>query len=275
MKKIALLLIMAVAGCVGVFAQAAPSQTPQAAPSIADANSQKARALLNKMIAALGGQAYLTYTTRTEMGRGYGFYKGEPNSVGTMFWRFWKYPDKERVELTKKRDITQIVVGDKGYEITYKGTAVQEPEPLDDFLRRRAHSLEIVLRTWLPDPATQVFYDGASVAEQKMSDSVTLMNKDNDSVTIFIDQITSLPVKRTFTYRDPTDKLKNEEAETYANFRAEQGIMTPHTISRSHNGMMTNQRFISEIHYNVDVPDSLFQATVTYDPYKRSGPRQR
>ena len=57
--------------------------------------------MLDKMIAALGGQAYLTYKTRTDSGRSYGFYKGDPNSIGTPFWRFYKYPDKDRIELTK------------------------------------------------------------------------------------------------------------------------------------------------------------------------------
>lgn len=116
MKRIAALLPLIVAlACVqGMCAQDEPTPSQQqpatAAPLTAEANAQKGRALLNKMIAALGGQAYLTYTSKTEMGRGYGFYQGEPNSVGTEFWRFWKFPDKERVELTKKRDVIQIIV---------------------------------------------------------------------------------------------------------------------------------------------------------------------
>jgi hypothetical protein len=278
-RTTALLALLAALACVpGAFAQSdlstqAPPQAGSSAPQTADANAQKGRALLDKMITALGGQAYLQYTTKTEVGRGYGFYQGEPNSVGTRFWRFWKYPDKERVELTKKRDIIQIIVGDKGYETTYKGTAEIEPDVLRDTLRRRAHSLEIVLRQWLRDPGTQVFYDGTALAEQKSCDSVTLLTKDNDSVTIFIDQITSLPVKRSFTYRDPVDNLKDQEGESYANFRPIQGIVTPLTVTRTHNGLMTNQRFLTEVHYNVDIPDSQFNATVTYDPYKRSGPR--
>lgn len=225
------------------------------------------------MIATLGGHAYLTYTTKTEIGRTYGFYQGEPNSVGNPFWRFWKFPDMERIELTKKRDVIQIIVGDKGYEKTYKGTAAFEPEPLQDYLRRRAHSLDTVLRRWVPDPATQFFYDGTALAEQKNCDSVTLLTKDNDQVTIFIDQISSLPVKRTFSFRNPTDKLKDQEDESYSNYRLIDGIMTPLTVARSHNGLMTNQRFLSEVHYNVDIPDSQFEATITYDPFKRSGPR--
>lgn len=230
--------------------------------------------MLDKMVATLGGQAYLSYKTRTDAGRSYSFYKGEPKSTGTPFWRFYKYPDRDRIELTKQRDITQIVVGDKGYEKTFKGIAAMEPEPLDDFLRRRAHSLEVILREWLKDPATQVFFDGTGLADQQMVNNVTLMSKDNDSVTISIDQNTWLPVKRTFSYRDPADKLKNVEEETYANYRPLQGIMTPHTISRLHNSMMTNQRFLAEVQYNLDIPDTQFEASVTFDPYKRSGPRR-
>jgi hypothetical protein len=278
MKRTALVVMLAVTLCAPLV-KAQESSAPPSAPktSSADAglqaNAQKGRALLDKMIAALGGQAYLGYKTRADVGRSYGFYKGEPNSTGTPFWRFFKYPDKDRIELTKQRDVTQIVVGDKGYEKTFKGVAAMEPEPLDDFLRRRAHSLDVVLREWLKDPATQIFFDGTGLADQKMVNNVTLLSKDNDSVTISIDQITSLPIKRTFSYRDPVDKLKNVEEETYANFRSVQGIMTAHTISRSHNDMMTNQRFLSEVQYNVEVPDAQFEATVTFDPYKRSGPR--
>ena len=40
-----------------------------------------------------------------------------------------KFPDKERSELTKKRDVVYIENGDQGYEVTYKGTTLQDPEP--------------------------------------------------------------------------------------------------------------------------------------------------
>ncbi len=286
MKRTALLTLVALAISLSVpFALAqessAPTTEPQAAPArqqgssvTADSNAKQGRAMLDKMIATLGGQAYLAYQTRADVGRNYGFYKGEPNSVGTPFWRFYKYPDKDRVELTKQRDVTQIIVGDKGYEKTFKGVAAMEPEQLDGFLRRRSHSLEVVLREWLKDPATQVFFEGTGLASQQMVNNVTLISKDNDAVTISIDQISWLPVKRTFEYRDPVDKLKDVEDETYANYRMVQGIMTAYTISRSHNSMMTSQRFLSEVHYNVEIPDSQFDATITFDPYKRSGPRK-
>ncbi len=245
-----------------------------AAPASESENAKKARAILNQMIQALGGQAYLNIQDMQQEGRTYSFYNGKPNSLGTLYWRMWKFPDKERIELTKQRDVAFVYNGDKGYDISYKGTAASEPDMLRDYLRRRNHSLEYVLRIWLPDPQTALFYDGAAIAEQKHCDSVTLLNAKNDSVTIYIDTDTHLPVKKTFQWRDPSDRLKNEEGEIFDNFRAVQGILTPHTILRTKNGDSTTQRFITVVRYNVGLPDSEFQATVTYDPYKRSGPRE-
>ena len=231
------------------------------------ANAQKARAVIEQTIQALGGPAYLRIKDFEQEGRSYAYSHGEPSSGGTVFWRYWQWPDRERVEFTKQRDVVVIHVGDKGYEVTYKGTAEEEPSVHKDYLRRQRHSLETVLRNWFTDPSTAFFYDGPAVAEQKPTDSVTLMQGD-DAVTLFIDSHTHLPVKKTFQWRDPMDHQKNDEAEVFDGYRVEQGLMTPHSIIRSHNGDIVNQRFIASVKYNVGFPDSMFRATVTFDPYK-------
>jgi hypothetical protein len=238
------------------------------APAPQDANAQKARALLDQCIQALGGPAWLNVQDMEQQGRAYSYFQGQPNSLGTLFWRFWKYPDKDRIELTKQRDVVYINVGDKGYEITYKGTAAQEPEQVADYNRRRRHSLEIVLRQWLHQPGTALFYDGPAVAEQKPADQVSIITAENDAVTLFLDSHTHLPIKKTFEWRDPADRLKNVEGEIFDNWRPEQGIMTPYSTLRTHNGDTNNQRFITGVRYNVGVADSMFQATITYDPNK-------
>lgn len=258
MKSFLVLLILAAVS----LAQAPASAPPQ------DEGARKAKALLDQMVQALGGQKWLTYETFTQEGRTYGFYHGEPNSSGVLFWRFWKFPDKDRVELTKQRDVVYLNVGDEGYEITYKGTAPMEQEQLQDTLRREHHSLEIVMRQWLNAPGSALFYDGPAVAEQKPTQSVTIMNAQNDAVTIFIDSNTLVPVKKSFTWRDPQYKDKVVEDEIYDNYRDEGGILAPHTILRRRNGEITSQRFLSSVKFNVPMPDRLFQAGVTYDPYK-------
>jgi hypothetical protein len=258
MKKLILVLAL-VAGAV------AQQATPAQAPAAQDPTSAKARAMLDKMVAALGGQAYMTFKTMTQEGRTYSFFQGRPNSAGAPFWRFYQYPDKERIELTKQRDIVDIFTGDKGYEITYKGTTNVEAKDLDAYLRRRNYSMETILREWLKDPATLIYTQGTALADQNMVQLITLVNKNNDAVTIGIDPNTNLPLKKSYTYRDPFDNLKSTDDEIYANYRNVQGIQTPFSVVRYHNGDQTGQRFITKVEYNVPIPDSMFDAKVTYD----------
>src|ERR1700722_13987257 len=155
------------------------------------ANAQKARQVLDQAIEALGGQAYLNITDAKLEGRGYSFHHGQPNSLGTVFWRFRKFPDKDRTEYTKKRDVIQIYNGDKGYEITYKGIRpLDQKDEVDAYLRRRHYSLDIVLRQWLNQPGVALFYEGQTVAAQKQADQVTIMNNKNEAVTLNIDILT-------------------------------------------------------------------------------------
>jgi hypothetical protein len=251
-----------------------PSQgaSPQRASSqsipVDQENARKAKALLDQMIQALGGEAYLNLQDISQEGRTYGFHLGEPNGVGTLFWRFYKYPDKDRIELTKKRDVIELFTGDQGFEITYKGTRADDAKEVADYLRRREFSLDWVLRKWLSEPGVALFYEGATVADQKDAQQVTIMNARNQAVTIYINSNTHLPVKKTYSWRDPTDKQRNVESEVYDNYRLVQGIMTPFDVARYYNGDMSNQRFLNSVTYNQGLNDSMFEASVTYDPNK-------
>src|SRR5579871_3503314 len=110
------------------FGQANSADAPPASSVPVDQESAtKARTLLNQMIEALGGQAYLDIHDVSQEGRTYAFHHGTPEGAGILFWRFYKYPDEDRVELTKKRDVIYIYRGDEGYEITYKGTRADDP----------------------------------------------------------------------------------------------------------------------------------------------------
>jgi hypothetical protein len=247
---------------------APPTPSAQTAPatSAQDENARKARALLDQMIQALGGPAFMNMQDMSQDGRTYSFYHGNPTGAGAVYWRFWKWPDKDRIELTKQRDWVIITNGDNGYEVTYKGTAPQDKDQLQDYLRRRQYSLEWVLRKWLKEPGIALFYDGPTVAERKQADQVTIMNAKGDAVSIAMDTTTHLPLQKTFTWRDPTDRQKNEEFEVYDNYKPIQGIMTPLSITRGRNGDMMNQRFINTVKYNQNLPDSMFEAHTSYDP---------
>jgi len=125
-------------------------------------------------------------------------------------------------------------------------------------LRRRHFSLDWVLRKWLLEPGVALFYEGQTVAEEKPVEQVTVMNAHNEGVTIYVNVDDHLPVKKSFSWRDTTDKERNIEDEVYDNYREVQGIMTPHTVTRFYNGDMSSQRFVTKVGYNQGVSDSQF-----------------
>jgi len=232
-------------------------------------NSDKAKAIIEQGIQALGGQIYLTIRDREQQGRGYGFHHGNPTGGGGPFWSFSEFPDKERVEFTKERDIAQVFVGDKGYEITFKGPHPVEQKDLDDYLRRRHYSLDRVLRTWINDPGVVMLFEGNAIAAQHSAYQVTLVNAQNESVTLYFDTDSHLPIKKSFEWRDPVDRQKNVEEEVYENYRPVSGIMAPYNITRYFNGDMSNQRFLITVTINQDLDPAMFDPNSGYDPNKQ------
>jgi hypothetical protein len=234
-------------------------------------NAHQARVLLDQAIQALGGQAYLSIHDVEQEGRTYSFYHGRPTSNGVLFWRFVEYPDKERLEVTKQRDVAYVYTGDKGYEITYKGAHAVEKTDLEDYLRRRRFSLDTLLRTWINDPNVALFYDGNALAGNLPAQQVTLINAKDEAVSLFFDVETHLPLKKSYKWRDPVDKQRNIEEEIYDNYRLVQGVMTAWGFTRYYNGDMQNQRFVSAIHYNQGLNQTMFDPNSNYDPNKPPG----
>ncbi|HZD32699.1 MAG TPA: hypothetical protein VE779_13690 [Candidatus Angelobacter sp.] len=277
MMRTALKLTILFAACASVFAQAPPAPpsssawpTSQfAAAAAKDPSVQKAKQILDNMIRALGGETYLTLRDMTVEGRTYAFYQGRPRGLGLLFWHFWQAPDKDRYELTKQRDVVDLYIADAGYETTYKGTVALDPKELSSYLRRRQHSLEWVVRNWLSAPGSMILYDGTAIVEQNLADKVTILTASNDSVTIAVDPRTHLPVRMSYSYRDPIDRQFDEDAELYSNYKVVQGINTPYSTVRMENGEMSNQRYINSVIYNTGLALSLFEPKgLLYNPPK-------
>jgi len=232
-------------------------------------NAQKARALVDQAIQALGGQTYLTIRDREQQGRGFSFHHGRPSGEGSLFWSFVEFPDKERVEITKERDIAELYVRDKGWEITYKGAHPLEPKDLDGYLRRRRFAIDTVLRTWVNDPGVVLLFEGNAIAGQHSAEQVTLINTKNESVTLFFDVDTHLPVKKSFSWRDPVDRQNNLEEEIYENYRQVSGIMAPYNVTRYFNGDMAGERFLFTVTINQGLDQTMFDPNSGYNPNKQ------
>ena len=251
-------------------AQASPQSaltSSQAIPPLQE-NACQARVLLDKAILALGGQAFLSMRGLEQEGRTYTLFHGRSTSNGVVFWRFVEYPDKERIEVTKERDVAYVYNGNKGYEITFKGPHGVEQKDLDGYLRHRRLSLETVLRTWIDDPGVALFYEGNALAGNLPAEQVTLINAKDEAVSLYFDPDTHLPIKKSYKWRDPVDRDINVEEEVYDNYRAVQGVMIPYNFTRYYNGDMQTQRFLNAVHINPELDETMFDANSGYNPNK-------
>ena len=250
-------------------AAATTSASTTPAAMMDDPNARQAKVIIQQGIQALGGESWLTLRDKETQGRTYSLHHGRPNGPGTIFWSFSEFPDKERVELTKERDVTELFIGDKGYEITYKGVHPVEAKDLEDYLRRRHFALDVVLRTWINDPTVVILYDGNAIAAQHAAAQVSLINDKNERVTLFFDTDSHLPIKKSFEWRDPADKQKNLEEEIYENYRQVGTVMVPYNVTRYFNGDMSNQRFLNGASVNQGLDQAMFDPNSGYNPNKQ------
>jgi hypothetical protein len=233
---------------------------------------QRGRKLLDEMVTALGGQAWLDRKDMQVWGRTAAFFQGQPNLNVIEYTGWRQFPDAthagaERIGFLtvrgmimpgKKIDVVQIWTADNGYEVTFKGKTTLPKEQVEDYLRRRAHSIESVVRVWLKAPGVMVIAEGTTMVERRMADKVTVLSANNDAVTIELDATTHLPLRRTFQSRNETFKDLDEDSEGYDDYHTVQGLPTAFTMTRYRNGDMVNQRFLTKVEYNQGLSPELF-----------------
>lgn len=249
-------------------AHAQASAIPSAQSSVDSNDPNAGRKLLDEMVTALGGPAWLNRTDYTANGQSGTFYKGTANPYVTQFEQYVRLkPFGERLIIvskqgvfipTTKRDVAVIWTPDKGYEVTYKGKKELPKKDVDEFFLYRNHSLDTVVLKWLKEPGVLVTYQGTELVGRRLADKVSVLTTSNDGVTLDLDEATHLPLSLTFQWRDPTYKDFNTEVQEYDDYHPVDGIMTALTLTRLHNGDMTSQVYLKEVHYNVKLPADLF-----------------
>ena len=233
------------------------TQAPQAAnPATDDAakNAAQAHAVLDAMIKAMGGDAWLNMKSQYREGHYAVFFHGTPDLGTTKFYEVHSWPDHDRTEFTTHRDVMQFFIGRQGWEVTYRGKKPLPADQVEDYMRRRDHSVETAVKVWMKDPNTILIYEGQQLAERHLADTVTLISSQNEAITIQVDAQTHLPLRRSFQWRDPEYHDKNTDAEEYDGYRTVDGIPTPYTVTRFKNDEMVRQVFIDKVAFNQDLP---------------------
>jgi hypothetical protein len=251
-------------------ASALPSaeQGTEAQTTSANPLADKGRALLDAMVKALGGDAWLNREDWIFHGREATFYKGQPHEGAPEFEEYYRgNPFGERVIIishygviiaTDHSDLAEVWTKDDGFEVSYKGVKELPTKQVEDYQRRRRHSLEVVVEEWLKQPGVLVTYEGSGMVERRLAEQVSVLTASNDAVTLELDETTHLPLSISFEWRDPLYNDLNKDVQEFDDYHEVQGIMTPFAITRLHNGEMTGQRFLTKASYNAKLPADLF-----------------
>src|SRR5215472_2761832 len=187
-----LLTFCALSATPHAWSQASEIPSAQTAQK-AGGEEQHGRALLDQMVKALGGDAWLNRRDMQATGRGASFFHNEANPyvIEYDYWRRFPgsgQPEAERLGFLtdksmffpgKKVDVVQIWTPTNGYEVTYKGKGELPKEQVEDYVRRKNHSIETVINTWLKAPGVMVISEGTSMVMRRIADKVTVLSANN------------------------------------------------------------------------------------------------
>jgi len=216
--------------------------------------------VIEQMIQALGGPAFLDVKDIHTSGRFFSFTRGDL-SGSDLFEDYIKFPDMERTEFgrEKNKSIT-INRGKEGWKIEPK----QEPEPqpavqAEEFLENFKTSFDYLMRFVLKHPQTTIQSLPSEIIDFKRADVLEVRDAAKNRIRLYIDRTSHLPIK--MQVRRANESSVSEEL--YGNWHRFQEVMTPLLISRSTNGLKTMEIRTETAAYNSGLSDSLFEAPLT------------
>lgn len=286
----ALACSMALLGLVWSFAGRAAARPAQNGQELMPEESEaKARQMLQQVVAALGGQAYLNVRDSDCSGRimQYGAVGDEPEATG--FRDLWLYPDKNRMEyIAKGRSIAFFIIG-SDYEFTHGGVTVAvfndsggwllgqkgvEDQPADavqSFRDDVQTGMDMMLRRRLNEPGVEARYAGPDIIDLKEADWIEFNDKEHHDLRLGIEKSTHLPLRWVITRRDPVTKRTSDATLSYIQYMVQDGVRTPLTIERSRNGNLVSQTRLSSCKYNTDPSPQLFTREALEERAKEAG----
>jgi hypothetical protein len=221
-------------------------------------SAQKARDVLQQTIQAMGGPAYQNLRDATCEGRLSSFgHSGDMMGFGVYF-DLSKFPDKDRTEHSKKRNIIEVFNGDKGWTLDKGGVADAPQAQVKAWTDHLKKDLDHVLRYRIHEPGIVLRYAGTDVVDLKEVNWVELTDSEDQTIRLALDSITHFPLREVATSRDPASQLRTEQIYEFSNYHPISGIQTPYQVSISRNGFRVYQAFIDTCSYKTRLSDSLF-----------------
>jgi hypothetical protein len=257
---------------VGTSLGTAPMATAQDSEQLMpEESTAKAKEILQQAIQALGGPTYLNVHDSTCTLRYSQFgHSGDVNGFATLI-DYTIPPYKDRTENLPKRNLIQIMNGEKGWVLDRGGVSDASEVDIAQFQDDIRKDIDNILRHRLKEPGMIFRYGGPDVVDLTEADWVELVDSEDRTVRIAIARSTHLPIRKVVVARDSASRTRRDELEYYSNYHAVNGIETPYQITRERNGMKVYQAFFEKCEYNTNLSESLFTRDSLEDRWAKVG----
>ena len=237
-------------------ASSARAQAPEA--MFPEQSAAKAKELIQKSIAALGGPAYLAVRDYTCSGRLASFgSQGELNGY-MRFLDLWFLPDKNRTEYGKKQNVIDVVTATEGWTLDRGGVSDLPVSRVEDFQRQLKEDMDILLRNRLKEDGIVYRYAGRDLVDLKQVEWVEIVDRDRRTFRIALDASTHLPLRSLVTTRDPNTRERTASLTLYSNYQPVAGVQFPTQVAREVNGRRVYQAFYTDCTLNAGLSADLF-----------------
>jgi hypothetical protein len=242
-------------------------------------SAAKAKQVLQQVVTALGGQAFLNVRDTDCEGRIAQFGSNGEELMGyTPFRDLWLLPDKDRTEYISKgqNTIAGFLLGADGLAITHggvmitvyshdegwildkSGVASQPDDMVQTFNEQVKSNLNNMLRSRMNEPGVEMSYAGPDLIDMKEAEWIEFTDRDHRDLRLAVDKLNHLPLRWMVTTRDPETRQHTVVETSFTQYLAMDGVKTPLNIVRTKNDRKMSQTFLTGCKYNSNLGADLF-----------------
>jgi hypothetical protein len=234
----------------------------------AETSEDRGRKLLDKLIAALGGDVFLNMHDRTEEGRAYSFFRDQLSglSIVHLYTQYTQQPGpgdfpaiRERQAFLKNQDDAVIFTQGQAFEVTFRGARPLADDRLTRYVDTTNRNIFYIVRQRIHENGMIFESPGGDVIENQPVQVLNITDFQNRKVTVYLHHLTFLPILQRTHMMDPILKERREEVTRYNKYRSvKPGVMWPFDIQRERDGEKIFQMFSESVSVNDNLPDKLF-----------------
>jgi hypothetical protein len=237
----------------GVPVRAAEGAPAARAPETAPGDLARARALLQRAIAAKGGLDKLrAVRTVTASAHTIVMTPGGPVQADTM--TYIEYPDRFRVEAKLPMgDVIQAYAGGEAWIKNPTGVQTAPPEVQKDFEQSIRRDVIALLLSVARDEATVRPIGSSADPLQAIEVSAAGLAP----VTLYIDPVSGLVMKQAYSSTGPAGQQLTEEL--FSDYRTVDGLQVAFKAQVKRDGATVIERAVKDYRYNVAIDPTLFK----------------